>query len=184
MPKFTSDQRVPENRLLQLLDKLLTTVAMVGGGITLSFMTLFSVFNVLIMRKAMNSPIQGAEDMLFLALVVVVAFAIPYGARTGAHIEIEILEPRMSRQFARISLIFVKIVGFILLLILSWRLYKSGTKAASFGESSPQLLISFEPFYYCLSVFMALYCLVLLFDIYQIVTKGRIAKLEISRERQ
>ena len=59
-------------------------------------MTGFSVWNVLIMRKALNSPIVGAEDLLILSLVVIVALSIPLGARTGAHIEIEVFESRMS----------------------------------------------------------------------------------------
>jgi len=53
---------------------------------------LFGSFNVLVMRKAMNAPVRGAEDLMVLSLVILVAIAIPFGGRTGAHIEIEILE--------------------------------------------------------------------------------------------
>ena len=60
------------------------------------------------MRKAMNAPIAGAEDLLLLALVAIVALSIPLGARTGAHIEIEILESHMSVLFAKWSMIFIK----------------------------------------------------------------------------
>jgi hypothetical protein len=82
-----------------------------------TFMTFYSVFSVLVMRKAFNSPIQGAEDLLALSLVVIVALSNPFGARTGAHIEIEVLESRMSKAFAKWSMVFVKILGICLLAI-------------------------------------------------------------------
>ena len=55
---------------LRLLDTTLKWMALILGGGTLGFMTLFSAWNVLVMRKAFNSPISGAEDLLVLALVV------------------------------------------------------------------------------------------------------------------
>ena len=93
---------------ISVLDHFLKWTALICGGATLTFMTGFSVWNVLIMRKAMNAPITGAEDLLLLALVAIVALSIPLGARTGAHIEIEILESRMSVLFAKWSMIFIK----------------------------------------------------------------------------
>ena len=111
-------------------------------------MTGLSVWNVLIMRKAMNAPIIGAEDLLLLALVAIVALSIPLGARAGAHIEIEILESRMSALFAKWSMIFIKTLGASMLGFMGWRLWHAGGTASKFGETTQQLLISFEPFYY------------------------------------
>ena len=91
--------------LIRHFDKILTWAAIVLGGSALAFMTIFSVWNVLIMRKAMNNPITGAEDLLLLCLVVIVALSVGLGSRTGAHIEIEILESKMSVWFAKWSLI-------------------------------------------------------------------------------
>jgi len=162
---------------LHLADKVLAVIALVGGGLTLAFLTFLSVFNVLVMRKALNAPIKGAEDLMVLALVVLVAFAIPFGARIGAHIEIEVLETTMSKAFARLSLVAMKVLGATILAIMSWRLWDSGANAASFGESSQTLLISYAPFYYVLSVWVGLYCLVLLLEIWQLVRHGEVDKL-------
>ena len=84
---------------------------MILGGAMLAFMTLYSTFNVMVMRKMMNAPIRGAEDLLVLSLVVLVAIAIPFGGRVGAHIEIEILESRMSPWFAKWSMLFLRAVA-------------------------------------------------------------------------
>jgi len=168
--------------LLRGLDKALTWVSLIFGGLTLVFMTGFSVWNVLIMRKALNSPIQGAEDLLLLSLVVIVALSIPLGSRTGAHIEIEVLESRMSNAFAKWSMIFVKILSLALLMVMSWRLWHAGLSANRFGETTQQLLISYEPFYYMLAVSIAIYAFVVVLDIWQLIRSDEVIKLKIGNE--
>jgi TRAP-type C4-dicarboxylate transport system permease small subunit len=177
----TEQVRAP-SPLLKWVDQILIWVSLTCGGIALAFMTFYSVFNVLIMRKALNSPIQGAEDLLALSLVVIVALSIPFGARTGAHIEIEVLESRMSRAFAKWSMIFVKLLGICLLAIMSWRLWEAGTKAVKFGETTQQLLISYEPFYYLLSIAVGLYALVIVLDIWQLIRTDKVRTINIGSE--
>ena len=162
------------------IDRLLKWSSVFLGGATLAFMTGFSVWNVLVMRKALNSPIIGAEDLLILSLVVIVALAIPLGARTGAQIEIEILESRMSAGFAKWSMIFVKLLGAALLVTMAWRLWHAGQNAVRFGETTQQLLISFEPFYYLLAVSVAFYAVVLALDIWQLLRTNRVVSLRIG----
>ncbi|MEM5583703.1 TRAP transporter small permease [Roseibium sp. AS2] len=163
--------------LTGLLDAVLIRVSLICGGATLIFMTGFSVWNVLIMRKALNNPVVGAEDLLVLALVVIVALSIPLGARTGAHIEIEVLESSMSAGFARWSMVLVKVFSSGLLAFMAWRLWHAGLSAERFGETTQQLLISFEPFYYALSVSVALYAMILLLDIWRLVRGDKITLL-------
>ncbi len=167
---------------LKFVDRLLKWSSLVLGGATLTFMTGFSVWNVLIMRKALNNPIIGAEDLLILALVVIVALSIPLGARAGSHIEIEILESRMSAGFAKWSMIIVKILCAILLFLMMWRFWHSGQSAVRFGETTQQLLISYEPFYYLLSASVAIYGLVLLLEIWQLFRTGKVTTLQIEGE--
>ncbi|MDE2759030.1 MAG: TRAP transporter small permease [Paracoccaceae bacterium] len=170
--------------VLNIVDRLLEWSSLVLGGATLMFMTGFSVWNVLVMRKVLNDPIIGAEDLLILALVVIVALSIPLGARTGSHIEIEILESRMSEGFAKWSMIFVKMVGTILLFVMVWRFWHAGQNAVRFGETTQQLLISFEPFYYLLSASVALYAMVLLLEIWQLLRSGKVVSLKLEGEQQ
>ena len=162
------------------VDKVLILVSLVFGGAALAFMTAFSVWNVLVMRKALNAPIVGAEDVLILVLVVVVALSIPLGARTGAHIEIEVLESRMSATFAKWSMILMKALGVALLIVMAWRLWHAGQSASRFGETTQQLLISYEPFYYVLAVSVATYAVVLLLDIGQLLRNKKTVNIRLN----
>ena len=168
------------SKVIGFVDRALTWFSLLVGGATLIFMTVFSVWNVLVMRKAMNSPIVGAEDILILLLVAIVALSIPLGARTGAHIEIEVLEPHMSKAFAKWSLVLVKLLCIPLLVAMSWRLLHSGQSAARFGETTQQLLISYEYFYYALAVSVAVYAFVLVLDIWQLLTTDKVVTLKLG----
>ena len=159
----------PPARGLSPWDGALSWVVIIAGGATLIFMTVLSTFNVLVMRKALNAPIRGAEDLMVLALVTVVAIAIPFGARTGAHIEIELLEPYMNRRFANASRAVVKLIAIGLVMTLSWQLFLAGGQAARFGQASQQLVISFGPFYWILAVSAAMYALILAADFVAII---------------
>ncbi len=166
--------------LICWLDAGLIWIALICGGATLVSMTAYSVWNVLIMRKALNSPIAGAEDILILLLVVIVALSVPLGARAGAHIEIEVLESRMAAWFAKWSMAFVKLLGVLLLITMAWRLWQAGQSAVRFGETTQQLLISYEPFYYLLATSAALYALVLVLDIWQLIRSDKVEPLKID----
>ena len=88
----------------------------------------------------------------------------------------------MSAGFAKWSMVFVKCLGFVLLCFMTWRLWESGISAVKFGETTQQLLISYEPFYYALSISIGLYAFVLLLDIWQIIQRGRMRKIDIGSE--
>lgn len=175
--------KVEAPAFVQTLDRVLLWVSLLLGGITLMFMMIFSVWNVLVMRKAMNSPIAGAEDLLILSLVVIVALSIPLGARAGAHIEIEVLESSMSARFAKWSMIFVKALGFVLLVFMAWRLWHAGGSASRFGETTQQLLISFEPFYYLLSISIGLYAIIITLDIWQLLRSDEVVSIKFDGEQ-
>ncbi|WP_180897911.1 TRAP transporter small permease [Martelella soudanensis] len=167
--------------LLGHIDRILKWSALFVGGTALAFMTAFSTINVLVMRKALNDPVRGGEDLMTLALVVVVAIAIPFGARTGAHIEIELLEEHMSQPVARFSLAAMKLLAIALTAFLAWRLWVAGGQASRFGESSPTLMISFGPFYRALALSFSVYVLVLALEFGVLLGGGKIPKIDLLR---
>lgn len=168
---------------IQLMDRYLTWMALLTGGALLAFMVFLGTFNVLVMRKVLNNPIQGAEDLLILSLVLLVAIAIPFGGRVGAHIEIEILESRMSPGFAKWSLFVVRVCSAALMLLMSYELMKAGGKAVKFGETTQQLIISYEPFYYALSLCVAIYVVILGTDAWQLWRTGEIKQIPLGDDQ-
>ena len=112
--------------------------------------------------------------------MVVVAVSIPFGARTGAHIEIELLDGRLPRRVGRVTLAGVKALGIGLTGVLAWRLWLAGGEASRFGEASQQLVISFGPFYRILAVAIGLYALVLLLELVEIVRGRTVPRIDLE----
>lgn len=164
------------------VDRILTWAALVIGGAMLAFMTIFGTINVLVMRKLMNAPVRGAEDLMVLSLVVLVAIAIPFGGRVGAHIEIEILEASMSKRFAQWSLFCVRVASSALMLLMAWELIVAGQNATKFGETTQQLLISYEAFYYLLALCIGLFSFVCASDAVQLAKTGTICQIPLGNE--
>ncbi len=167
---------------LRRLDRWVERLTFLVGGIGLAVMVLLTSWNVIAMRKVLNDPIVGAEDILILNLVLLVAVAIPYGGRSGTHIEIEIFESWMSKVFARWSLVAMKLlaiplVAIPLVAILAWRLFKSGASAREFGEATQQLLISYGPFYFAMGAMIALYVLILIADLILLLAGRNLAPI-------
>ena len=162
---------------LRRLDRWVERLTFLAGGIGLAVMVLLTSWNVIVMRKALNDPIVGAEDILILNLVILVAVAIPYGGRSGAHIEIEIFETWMTKAFARWSLVAMKLLAIPLVAVLAWRLFRSGASAREFGEATQQLLISYEPFYFAMGAMIALYVAILIADLILLLAGRNLAPM-------
>lgn len=157
---------------LRRFDRLLATLTFVLGGLLLAFMAGFGTFNVVVMRKLANAPIRGAEDLIVLALVLAVALAVPFGARAGAHVEIELLDDMLSARAGRISRGAMRVVGAALMGALAWCLWHAGGQAARFGEASQTLVISYGPFYRMLAAGSALCAVIFLIEAV-LMTRGR-----------
>ncbi|EDZ44400.1 hypothetical protein RB2083_3915 [Rhodobacteraceae bacterium HTCC2083] len=65
---------------------------------------------------------------------------------------------------------------------MAWRLWHAGGTASKFGETTQQLLISYEPFYYLLAASVAIYAVVILLDIWQLLRSGEVVKLKLGND--
>ena len=174
----------PERPLpwLDAFDRVLKLACLWLGAGLLGFMAIYGSFNVLIMRKFLNNPIVGTEDLLVLSLVLVAAISIPFGGRVGAHIEIEVLEHLMPPKLDRVIQLVLRAVAVALMGLMSWQLIEAGHNAERFGETTQQLLIPYGPFYFMLAGCVVLYALVLLSDIAQLLRHGSIRQMPIGGE--
>lgn len=153
------------DRSLDRIDRLVRPIALYVGGTVVLALGLLTVLQVTF-RYALNSPIQGADDMAQLLLVSLVALSVAHSGRTGGQVAVEILGQIGGPKVTRWTDILVKVGGVFMLVILALKLVDNGTTAVEFGATTSTLLVSFEPFYYLLGFGMALYALVLVVEIY------------------
>ena len=157
--------------VLILVDKLVRPVALYAGGAALIGLSLITVIAV-IFRYIFNSPIFGADDFNQMFLMATVAFGVAYSGRKGGQVVVEILTVVSGPTFIRRTDIFVKLLGFVMMCVLTWVLVESGINAAEYGETTRSLEITLKPFFWLLAFGMGLYGFVLLSEMMTLL-RGR-----------
>jgi TRAP-type C4-dicarboxylate transport system permease small subunit len=175
---MTGNDLMPEDQhkadhALVLIDRLVRPLALYLGGILIVLLCLLTVTAVGF-RYILNSPIFGVADITQLILLAVVTFSVAQSGRTGGQVAVELLGTFTSPRFTRWTDILVKILGAIMMGILTVQLAESGSTAAEYCETSYSLAIPFGPYFYLLSFGMALYGLVLLAEIYVHLRGGEV----------
>ncbi|MFP6735642.1 MAG: TRAP transporter small permease [Rhodospirillales bacterium] len=161
------------DHVLDLIDRVVRPLALYLGGIIVIALGLLTVTAVGF-RYVLNSPIFGAADIAQLFLLTIVSFSVAQSGRTGGQIAVELLGTVISPSFTRWSDILVKVMGVVMLAILTVQLISNGLNAADYGEASLSLTIPYGPFFILLGFGMALYGVVLVFEIYVHLRGGEV----------
>jgi TRAP-type C4-dicarboxylate transport system permease small subunit len=150
------------DRVLRALDRVAAASAY-AGGMLLAGIALFMAADVAL-RYLFNRPIFGAQDLIELALVVIVFSAVAYCGRAEGHVAVDLFFTRMSSQARRRADLAMKLLAASVLALLTWR---SGARALSFdaGDATNLLQVPRWPFYGAIAVGSALYAVVLLAEI-------------------
>jgi TRAP-type C4-dicarboxylate transport system permease small subunit len=162
--------------VLAIVDRLTRAVALYCGGVLL-----FVLMGIIVVdvtgRYVFNHPLYGSLDLSITFLVLIVASAIAYGGRTGAHVTADIFKTLLGAKFEWINGILVKLVAGIITAIWCWRLFVTGRTAARLGESTLLLNIPFEPIYFALGAGIGLYSLVLFAEAFVLARTGEVPLL-------
>ena len=126
----------------------------VAGGIALLVMVATVVVAV-VARYMLNEPIFGAADISTMALVVVVASAIVYGAWDNAHVAVDAIDSIAPKRATRATDVVARLLGAATAAMVAFALFRQGPCGAACGATTPSLLIVHTPFYYALGAAFA-----------------------------
>ena len=126
----------------------------VAGGVALAVMVATVVVAV-VSRYVLNAPIFGAEDISAMALVVVVASAILYGAWDNTHVAVDAIDGIAPKRATRVTDAVARLLGAATAAMAAFALFRHGACGAACGATTPSLLIVHTPFYYALGAAFA-----------------------------
>lgn len=124
------------------------------GGVAVFALMLLTVSDALL-RSFANRPILGANDLVQVILVVVVACAVPLCIAGGRAIAIEFLVARLPIRAGTMIGRAMSVIAAVALGYLAWRCWVNSGEAARFGETTMLLQIPFGPFYLALAISFA-----------------------------
>lgn len=165
------------SRMLAVIDRVVHAVALYCGGLMLATLMVTILVDVT-GRYLFNAPLSGSLDLAVVLLVLIVACAIGYGGRTGAHVTADMVTTVVGPRFELISGVLIKLFAACLTAIWAWRLWVTGTTAGRLGESTQLLNIPFEPIYKALGVGIGLYSAVLFAEAMVLARRGEVHLLD------
>lgn len=140
---------------------LLAGLFAVAGALAIMVLMGVTVISVF-WRYVLHAPIFGIEDISSMALTVVVAGAVAWGARQGSHISVNVLSFFGGRRVTRVTDLITRALGVGIVGFAARALYLSGGCGKPCGGMTNNLGIVHIPFYYLLSLAMAFYAVLLL----------------------
>lgn len=142
------------------LGHLAGLLAVVGGIsiVALMAITMVGVF----WRYVFNDPIFGIEDVSTMALSIVVAASVAYGAHHQSHVSVNIITIVAGRKVTRVTDVVARAMGVAMLGIAAYALFTKGGCGLPCGALTNNISIVHTPFYYVLSVAVGSYCLLML----------------------
>lgn len=152
-----------QHTTLKWLDRAAGVLAALGA-VTVVLLTGLIVVQVF-WRYVLNAPIFGLEDVVRMALVVVVAGSVAYGARQGAHVHVDVLKMLGGKKLIRFTDVLVKLGGAGIVALLAFALWEEGRCGFRCGDFTDNLNIIHTPFYNTLSLGMGIYALILIVEL-------------------
>ena len=142
--------------------------------IALAAMLLIMVITCLdvIGSKIFKTPIFGALDIVMLAQIVVISFAAGITLIAGRHIKVESFFYYLPQRSHAVFNSIVPLIGFILFVIIIWRLCLLGYSFQASGEYSMTAYIPYYPFAYGMALACVPVCLALLLEFLKSLTKS------------
>ena len=121
----------------------------VAGGVALVVMVATVVVAV-VARYVLNEPIFGTQDISAMALVIVVASAIVYGAWDNAHVAVDAIDSIAPKRATKATDVVARLLGAATAAMAAFALFRHGECGAACGATTPSLLIVHTPFFYAL----------------------------------
>lgn len=131
-----------------------------AGGVALFILAIVTVVSVF-WRYVLRDPIFGIEDVSTMAMTVLVAGSIAYGATQGSHVSVNVIKMFAGRPTTRLTDILARVLGIGICGFATYGLFTKGSCGLPCGAITSNLGISHVPFYYVLGTAMGFYTVLL-----------------------
>ncbi|MBW2408610.1 MAG: TRAP transporter small permease [Deltaproteobacteria bacterium] len=112
--------------------------------------------------KVFRAPVFGALDVVILAQLIAVSFAVAVTLIAGRHVQVEFFVMLLPKRLRPVIDCIVNFLGLGLFIVIVWQLFAYGYGMQLGGEESMTARIPLAPFAYTAAVGLIPVCLVYL----------------------
>ncbi len=147
---------------LLALEKRFCLTLLVIAGVTLAFMLVFTVFNVVM--RAFGKPIVGDFEIISFLGAIVVGFSLPHTSMLKSHVAVDLVLERLPRRASAALQVFTRIASVALFAWMGWNFIVMSMDLIKSGEVTPVFRLPFYPISLGLAFSCLVQCFVLLVD--------------------
>jgi len=125
------------------------------------FMMLLTTVNV-IGAKLFLKPVPGSLDLMMIAQLIAMGFALSASYVGDRHVQVEFFVPLMPRLAQRLTAVFVQSLMLCLFIVMTWQLFVYAQDLQVYGEVSATIRIPLYPFTFAAAAAFIPVCLVAL----------------------
>jgi len=148
-------------------ERALCRFLLVISGLTLAFMLLFTLTNVVM--RAFGKPIVGDFEIISFLGAVVIGFAIPYTSLYKGHIAVDFLLAMLPRTASDWIELATRIIAIALFLWLAWNFVLVSLDLIKNKEVTPMFRLPYYPISFGLAFCCVMQCVTLVSQIARIV---------------
>ena len=126
------------------------------------FLMVALTFVDVIGAKIFRAPVFGALDVMMLAQLIAISFALSMALILGRHVQVEFFVPLLPKRVQAVIDCIIHFLGLALFILIVWRLFLYGYDIKIGGEESMTARIDLYPFVYAAAVACIPVCLVFL----------------------
>jgi TRAP-type C4-dicarboxylate transport system permease small subunit len=153
---------------VEKISKFLNVIA----GISLTFLMLLTIIDVILRTKIFKSPVVGTYELVAFAGAVVIGFSMPLTSYVRQHIFVDFFILKFSQKVRNIFNTATRGLVMALFLLVGWNMLKYARDLQKSGEVSLTLQLPFYPVAYGVGVACFILCLVFVCDIIKIFKGG------------
>lgn len=151
------------DKLKSYNEKLSSAVEWVGI-VAFLFMMLLTTVDV-IGAKVFLKPIPGALDLMMVAQLVSMSFALSASFIAERHVAVEFFVPLLPKTLRSVTAFFIHFLVLFLFVVMTWQVFVYGHDLKTYGEVSPTIRIQLYPYVYGAAAAFVSACLAALFNV-------------------
>lgn len=134
----------------KIADRLINLSATIGA---LALIVVVVVILIDVIGRAMGSPLYGSQDIITMAMVVLVFGAMALCDRSGGHIAVDLFEGYYPSAMNRAIDVISALLGSVIFLALAWAVWESSKLSLMLNLSTNLLLLPKAWFQWALCAF-------------------------------
>ncbi len=134
------------------------------GVIAVMILVLVIVMDV-VGSKVLHAPVPGSVGVLGFVQLIAISFGMGATYLAGMHIKIEIILNRFPKRSQEVVNTLVYLLGFLLFVLIVWRMLVLARSFQSSGEVLDQILIPMYPIVYAVAIAFVPVCLALFYQL-------------------